>query len=290
MQYPPFEFYRENCPLAPQTYYRVGGPARLALIPRNTTEARAAYEWMRTQPAQRLILGRGSNVLISDKGFDGIVLFTNELTGIRSLGEDRYYVQAGHSLESFVHDVIVPNNYEGTGSLTGIPGSIGGAVFMNAGTVNGSTCELVESVDLITPAGAKTIAVEPSSYSYRSQTLCGPDDLIVAAIFRCRRSDNDQREIHEHYLQRRREKQPHGFCCGSVFKNPENDHAGRLIEACGMKGVRHGGATVSQKHANFIMNEDNATCEDILWLIGECKRRVRDKFGIELREEVRIIS
>ena len=281
---------KENYPLAPETYYRVGGPARLALLPQSAEEARAAYTWMQTQPGPHLVLGRGSNVLIADRGFDGIVLFTGGFAVTQPLGKDRYRIEAGCALEALVEDVIVPNNYEGAGALTGIPGSVGGAVFMNAGTVNGCTGELVESVDLMTPSGPKTFVMDASAYTYRSQTFCGPRDLILSAVFRFRKSERDQRAIHEHYLQRRKEKQPQGYCCGSVFKNPPNDSAGRLIEACGLKGLQHGGAIVSPQHANFIMNEDNATCEDVLWLIGECKRQVRERFDVELHEEVRIIG
>lgn len=268
----------------------MGGPAKIALLPRDAEEACAAYEWMRAQPGPHLVLGRGSNVLIADHGFDGIVLFTGGFAALQELGHDRYRIEAGYSLETLVQDVIVPHNYEGAGALTGIPGSVGGAVFMNAGTVNGCTGELVESVDLMTPSGLKTFVMDASAYAYRSQTFCSPNDLILSAVFRFRKSERDQRAIYEHYLQRRKEKQPQGYCCGSVFKNPPNDSAGRLIEACGLKGLRHGGAIVSPQHANFIMNENGATCEDVLWLIAECKRQVRERFDVELHEEVRIIA
>ncbi len=290
MNPPPFDFYKENHPLAPETYYRVGGPARLALFPRNADEAVTAFQWMRAQPERFMILGRGSNVLIADHGFPGIVMLTKGLMGIKALDEGRYVVEAGYSLVTLVCEVIVPGNYEGAGALTGIPGSVGGAVFMNAGTMHGSTCELVESVDLITADGPATFAMNPSAYGYRSQSFCRDQDFILRAVFHFRKSDKNQREIYEHYLQRRLTSQPQGFCCGSVFKNPENDHAGRLIGACGLKGTRRGGAIISPQHANFIMNENDATCDDILWLIDECKRHVREKFGIELHEEVRIIS
>jgi UDP-N-acetylmuramate dehydrogenase len=289
MQTPPFEFFKEHYPLAPETYYKVGGPARMALLPRNAAEAEAAYVWMRDQPGPKLILGFGSNVLISDEGFPGIVLFTHGLTNVERLGDDRYAVDAGVSLDDLVVEVLLPNNYEGTGSLTGIPGSVGGAIFMNAGTVNGSTCELLHSVDMATPDGVVTVYPNAAIYSYRAQTFCRPEDLILKGVFRFRRAAEDQRSVYEHYLQRRREKQPQGFCCGSVFKNPENDHAGRLIEACGLKGTRRGGAVISPQHANFIMNENNATFDDILGLIELCKQRVHERFGIGLEEEVRII-
>lgn len=290
MELPSFDFSEADYALAPVTYYKVGGPARLALRPRTFDEAQQAYDWMMRQPERRLVLGCASNVLISDAGFPGIVYFTTGLKQIESLGGHRYRIDAGVEMDNVVRDVMVANNYEGTGAITGIPASIGGAIYMNAGTVNGSTADLLESVDLLTPQGVKTVAVEPGQFAYRSQHICGPDDIIIRAVFRFAVSDTDQRAVYEHYIQRRKEKQPKGDCCGSVFQNPAGEHAGRLIEACGLKGTRRGGAVISPMHANFIINEGGASFDDIVWLIGLCKECVRDKYGLELHEEVKIIA
>jgi UDP-N-acetylmuramate dehydrogenase len=149
--------------------------------------------------------------------------------------------------------------------------------------------DFLESVDLMTPEGPKCLEVNSGMFSYRNQTFCGPDDIIVGGTFQFQHSSIDQRAIYDHYLARRKEKQPAGYCCGSVFKNPPDEHAGRLVEACGLKGTRRGGAIISPMHANFIMNADNATFDDIIGLIELCKARVREQFGIELHEEVRII-
>lgn len=289
MSISPFEYAEERYPLAPHTLYNVGGPARLALLPRNEEETAAAYAWMLGQPGPKLILGAGSNVLIADEGYNGIVLFTMGLRRFEALGGDRYYAGGGLELTALVREIMLPNNYEGVGALTGIPGSVGGALYMNAGTVNGSACEFTESVDTLTPAGAKRIVMEPALYEYRKQRFCAPGDVILGAVFRFTRSGKDQRAIFEHYIKRRLEKQPQGYCCGSVFKNPPEDHAGRLIEACGLKGARHGGAIISPMHANFIMNENQASFDDIMALITLAKNAVREKFGVELEEEVRII-
>lgn len=285
----PFDFSEEYYPLASHTLYNVGGPARLALLPRNEQEMQQAYAWLLKQPEAKLILGAGSNVLIADEGFPGIVLFTMGLRRLESFGDHRYYMGGGLELTRMVREILLPNNYEGVGALTGIPGSVGGALYMNAGTVNGSTCAYVESVDVLTPKGISTVLMTPALYGYRCQRFCAPGDVIMGAIFRFTPSEQDQREIFEHYIQRRLDKQPQGYCCGSVFKNPPNEHAGRLIESCGLKGARHGGAIISPKHANFIMNENHATFEDIMALIALAKNTVRDRFGIELEEEVRII-
>ncbi|HUW59654.1 MAG TPA: UDP-N-acetylmuramate dehydrogenase [Candidatus Bathyarchaeia archaeon] len=286
----PFDFAVANYVLGPATWYRVGGPARLALFPRSADEAVAAYRWMVSQPGRWLVLGKGSNVLISDAGFPGIVLMTERLDKVAALGGDSYVVESGLELDRLVCDVVLANNYEGAGAWAGIPGSVGGAMFMNAGTVNGSTSDFLESADLVTREGVKTVAVDKTQCGYRQQTFCGGDDLILRGRFRFTRSDKDQRAVYDHYLERRREKQPQGHCCGSVFKNPTGKHAGRLIEACGLKGARRGGAVISEIHANFIMNDNGATFQDIVYLINLCKQCVRDRFGIDLIEEVRVIE
>ena len=286
---PPFSFAQKDFLLVSATYYQVGGPARWALFPATECETLAAWQWILEQQAPYLVLGRGSNVLISDAGFDGVVLFTTNLSHCESLGADRYRGEAGVDLDVLVRKVMLPNNYDGVGALAGIPGSVGGAIFMNAGTVNGTVGALLESVTIAGASGLSTVPVTEASLGYRSQRLCPSGGLIVSGVFHFTRVEADQDAIYRHYIQRRKEKQPQGACCGSVFKNPVNEHAGRLIEACGLKGTRYGGAIISPLHANFIMNEGGASSEDILALIALCKRCVLEKFGIVLEEEVRII-
>ena len=286
----PFDFAVENFPLAGASLYKVGGPAKLALLPRTRAEAVEAFAWLCTQDLPKIVLGGGSNVLIADEGFPGIVIFTNELKALQALGDGRFFVEGGVVLDTLVREGIIANNYEGTGALTGIPGTVGGAIYMNAGTVNGSICELMDSVDVLTEEGLRTVQMEPSLYSYRDQGFCPPSGLILAGSFRFEKAEEDQQAIYDRYIERRRRTQPQGNSCGSVFKNPEGEHAGRLIESCGLKGTRHGGAVISEMHANFIVNDSGATCADILELIELCKRRVREEFGIELQEEVKIFG
>lgn len=286
----PFEFAKLNYPLAGCTLYNIGGPAKVALLPRNEAEVNEAYQWMLDQPGKKLILGGGSNVLINDAGYDGIVLFTTELLRMDDLGDHRYYVGSGCELDDMVQQIMLKHNYEGVGGFTGIPGSVGGAIYMNAGTVKGSTCEWMASVDVVKPRGVVTVPMTPDLYSYRGQTFCAPGDVILGGTFQFTPSETDQQAIYNHYKQRRREKQPQGYCCGSVFKNPEGGHAGHLIESCGLKGTRRGGAIISPMHANFIMNEGEATFQDVVDLIGLAKERVASQHGVRLEEEVRIIA
>jgi UDP-N-acetylenolpyruvoylglucosamine reductase len=195
MEAPPFEFAVANYPLAPCSLYNVGGPARWALLPRNRAEAEQAYAWLRVQDGvPRIVLGGGSNVLIADEGFPGIVVFTSGLNRVEDLGSGRYYIEGGVNLDSIVQNVMLANNYKGVGGLTGIPGSTGGAIYMNAGTVNGTICELMESVDIIDEHGARTIPMDPSLYGYRGQTFCPPTGLILGGAFRFEPADEDQRD------------------------------------------------------------------------------------------------
>ena len=286
----PFEFAKLDYPLAGCTLYNIGGPAKVALLPRNEAEVNEAYQWMLAQPGKKLILGGGSNVLINDAGFDGIVLFTTELLRMDDLGEHRYYVGSGCELDDMVQQIMLKHNYEGVGGFTGIPGSVGGAIYMNAGTVKGSTCEWMASVDVVKPSGVVTVPMTSDLYSYRGQTFCAPGDVILGGTFQFAPSETDQQAIYNHYKQRRREKQPQGYCCGSVFKNPDGGHAGHLIESCGLKGTRRGGAIISPMHANFIMNEGHASFQDVVDLIGLAKDRVASQHGVQLEEEVRIIA
>lgn len=285
----PREILRENEPLAPLTLYRIGGPARMALFPRTRDEAAAAYAWLAARPGRKMILGGGSNVLINDEGFPGIVLVTAHLTGMGDLGANRWDINAGEVLDALVRVVMLAHNYAGVGGLTGIPGSVGGAIYMNAGTANGTICPLLETVDLVDAAGRRNVWMEEPLYGYRGQTFCPEGGLILGATFQFEGTDEPQQPIYDRYIARRKEKQPQGYCCGSVFKNPPGEHAGRLIESCGLKGTRRGGAVISPMHANFIMNDDGAAFADVEELIELCKAKVYAKHGILLDEEVRII-
>lgn len=290
MTVPPFDFAHKDFPLGPATLYKVGGPADYALFPRTPEEAAAAYAWVREQGAPHLVLGGGSNVLVHDKGFRGYVLFTTDLKQVNPLGGDRFEVGAGVVLDDLVRHVMLKHNYAMVGGLTGIPGSVGGAIYMNAGTVNGSTCQLMESVSVLKTAGAEEIPMTPDLYSYRGQTFCAPGEVILGGVFAFAVTDEPQQPIYDHYKRRRLEKQPQGNCCGSVFKNPDGEHAGRLIESCGLKGTRRGGAIISPLHANFIMNENHATYDDVRGLMLLAKETVRERFGIVLEEEVKLIT
>lgn len=285
----PFNFSSTDYLLAPHTRYRIGGPAKIALFPQTLADLEAALCWLDAQNMPFIVIGGGTNMLIDDRGYPGCALFTTSMKTLEPLGQNTYRVGAGVVLGDLVRQIMLPNNYQGIGALTGIPGTVGGALFMNAGTANGSICQLVSTVTVVKKDGMKTVPMTEELYGYRGQTFCERSDIIAEASFAFVASERNETEVYEHYMQRRRETQPEGWCCGSVFKNPPGDHAGRLIEAAGLKGTRHNGAVISDKHANFIMNEDGASFEDVLYLITLVKDTIRERFGVELHEEVRII-
>ncbi|MCK5860867.1 MAG: UDP-N-acetylmuramate dehydrogenase [Candidatus Hydrogenedentes bacterium] len=285
----PFDFARTNYVLAPHTRYHIGGSAHLALFPPTLADMEAAYQWLFTTDMPFIVIGGGANMLIDDRGYDGCALFTTELKEVHPLGNHSFFVGTGILLADLVRKIMLPNNYEGVGALTGIPGTVGGALFMNAGTANGSVCELAVSVDLLEDKGVRRLPLTPDRYGYRGQSFCQGDTVITGAMFRFTPSERDESEVYHHYMRRRSETQPDGLCCGSVFKNPPDDHAGRLIEAAGLKGKRHNGAIISEKHANFIMNDADASFDDVFHLITLVKQTVHARFGVELHEELRII-
>ncbi|MCC6302416.1 MAG: UDP-N-acetylmuramate dehydrogenase [Gammaproteobacteria bacterium] len=282
---------RRGEPMARHTSWRVGGPADRYYEPADLDDL-ACY--LRDLPADEAVLwiGLGSNLLVRDGGIRGSVIATNgALDGIASLNDDVVEVGAG------VPCAKVARHCAGAGLvgaefLVGIPGTMGGALAMNAGAFGGETWPLVQSVDTIDRQGRLTRRT-PDQYRVGYRSVQGPaGEWFVAARLRLRPGDADaaRARIRE-LLARRTDLQPTGQpSCGSVFRNPPGDYAGRLIEACGLKGTRVGGAEVSRKHANFIVNDGTATAADIEALILRVRDTVERQQGVRLAPEVRIVG
>ncbi len=280
----------EYAPLAGMTTYRFGGPARYLVDAESEEDVVAAGRLAAEEGLAVLALGRGSNLVIADRGFPGVVIRPG--AGLSTLAIDADGVVTaggGHPLPLLARETV----RAGCGGLefyTGIPGSVGGAVRMNAGCHGSETAEwLLEArvVDLRT--GAAT-GRDPGDLdlSYRHSALTD-DDFVVAARFR---TVPVEREVGEERIREitrwRREHQPGGTLnAGSVFKNPPGDAAGRLIDAAGLKGTRVGGAEVSARHANFFVAHPGATARDVRDLVEEVRRRVRESTGIDLVPEIR---
>ena len=279
-------------PLAPLTSFKIGGEATCFVVPK------AAYvpqvmEAMRASGLPLLILGNGSNLLVSDEGFRGVVV---KLPAADELSIDGTHIvcPAGISL-SRVCVTAREHALTGLEFAYGIPGTVGGALYMNAGAYGGAMADVVESAQVLDEDGALyTISAAEMELGYRYSVFMQRNDVIVSVTLRLR--EGDKAEISARmgeYTQRRREKQPLEFpSAGSYFKRPpqEGVYAGALIEQCGLKGYHIGGAAVSEKHAGFVVNLGGATCADVLRLEEEVRERVFTLTGVLLQREVRYVG
>lgn len=283
--------------LAPYTTFQVGGPADALALPRDEGELAELLGRCRSEGLPVTVLGGGANTLVRDGGVRGVtVALIRGFRGLRLLdeGDKGGLIEsgAGEKIPALVR-FAAEGGWEGLECLAGVPGTVGGAVAMNAGTATRWVQEVVEGVRWISLAegGAEWLPKEGLTFEYRHTQLPAPG-LILAARFRVRRGDaNALRDYLRRHAAVRRERQPWGVpCAGSIFRNPPGDYAGRLIEAAGLKGRRVGGAEVSRVHANFLVNRGGASASDVLRLIEEVRAELRARFGVELVLELHVIG
>lgn len=276
-----------NEPLAKYTSWRVGGPAQRMYIPDNKADL---IGFIADLPVGEPLywLGLGSNLLVRDGGIRGTVINTrNRLKEMHLLDSERVYVEAGvpcAHVARFCSDL----GLTGAEFLAGIPGTMGGALRMNAGAFGGETWSIVDQVEMINASGDVTLR-DHHEFEVAYRSVKGLEqEWFLSAQLRLIKGDTQISQEHiKALLEKRNSTQPTNKpTCGSVFKNPPGDHAARLIEACGLKGFAIGGAIVSQKHANFIENQGNATAVDIETLIEIIQSRVLAQFGVNLQTEV----
>jgi len=281
---------RRNEPMSRHTSWRVGGPAELFFVPASIADLQAfLHELNANTPI--FWLGIGSNLLVREGGLPGVVISATKILRDLEL-VDHYVVRAGSGVpctqlaRQCIRWSLGPSEF-----FAGIPGTVGGALAMNAGAHGGETWERVESVRTIDRSG-EIHERAPSEYSVGYRSVRGPaNEWFLEAILRFDPDATASMDTLREMLERRKQTQPLGLpSCGSVFRNPPNDHAARLIEAAGLKGFKIGGAEVSEKHANFIINRDAATATDIEELIEHVRHSVIEAHGIELKHEVRIVG
>ena len=277
----------KNEPLAKYTSWRVGGPAKQMYIPEDKTDL---IDFIGALPEGEPLywIGLGSNLLVSDKGIDGTVINTrSRLKDMRLIDSTRVYVEAGVPC-AHVARFCSELGLTGAEFLAGIPGTMGGALKMNAGAFGGETWTIVDTVEMVN-AQAEVSVRDKHAFEIAYRSVKGlNDESFLSAQLQLLKGDslNSQQQI-KALLEKRNASQPTNKpTCGSVFKNPPGDYAARLIEACGLKGYQVGGAVVSEKHANFIVNLGNATAVDIETLIAHIQSRVQAEYGIELQTEV----
>jgi len=285
---------RANEPMSKHVTWRAGGPVACACFPRDLDDL-AAFMGTLRHDEPILMVGLGSNLLIRDRGFDGTVIFTHgALNMLRLEADGSIYAEAGVASPKIAR-FAANHDFSGAEFLAGIPGTLGGALAMNAGCHGGEIWSFVERVQMLNRKGELVErTAEDFAIAYRHVGLkSATDEIFVAAWLRFPAGDAaTARAQIKSLLEKRIATQPLQLPnAGSVFRNPPGDHAARLIEAAGLKGNTEGGACVSEKHANFIVNPDGkATAAAIESLIGRIQAVVQDKFGVELVREVRILG
>ncbi len=290
---------RQNEPLSRHTSFRIGGPADILAFPADREDLAGLLGQIRKKGLPFFVLGGGTNLLVRDGGFRGVVISLARLDTIRIEREYRSVggsftvisAEAGAPLAR-LHVFSVEQGLTGLEYATGIPGSVGGAGCMNAGTSLGETGDVVETVSLITPEGEIiTRGREAMGFGYRTANI--PEGHIVAdARFVLRRGVREEiRERVKQLQEQRRDRQPWGLPnAGSIFKNPHEVSAGKLIEEAKLKGRRVGDAEISEKHANFIVNLGRATAKDVIELMEIVKKGVLDAHGVRLEPEIKIVG
>lgn len=280
-----------NEPLKQYTYTKVGGAADYLAFPRNQYELKRIVTFANAQEIHWMVLGNSSNIIVRDGGIDGFVIMFDHFHDIRVNG---YVIEAeaGAKLIDVTH-VARYHSLTGFEFACGIPGSIGGAVYMNAGAYGGEIAHILQSCKVLTPEGEiKTLTVEELSFGYRHSKIQETGDVVISAKFALAPGNYDQIDQEMARLTHLREmKQPLEYpSCGSVFKRPVGHFAGQLISEAGLKGHRIGGVEVSEKHAGFMINVDHGTAKDYEDLIAHVIETVEKSAGVTLEREVRIIG
>jgi UDP-N-acetylmuramate dehydrogenase len=278
-------------PLARHTTFRIGGPARWFCRARTEEGLAKVLAAADAGGSPLALLGMGSNILVSDEGFPGCVV---RLEGdfLKIAIQDETVMAGGGAALGGVCAAAARAGLSGIEAISGIPSSIGGAVRINAGAYGGEIFDVLESVRLVTRAGARReAAASEIAHGYRWSKLIETKEIVCSARLRLRAAPLEEIRVKTRTVaDKRRGALPSEPNAGSVFKNPPGDFAGRLFEACGLKGAREGGAAISERPANVIVNSQNARAEDVLALMRRMREAVREKFGITLSPEVELLG
>lgn len=280
--------FRNSVPLAEKTTFRIGGSACRYVEPHTADDVAGAVGQARNESLPVLVLGCGSNILVSDRGWPGLVI---NITRLSAVAWDRGTVTAGAGarLDALVKETI-GWGYAGMEELSGIPGSVGGAVVMNAGAFSSCIADTIQNASCLDMNDCRIVTAGKNELGlgYRTSVLRAKKVLVLSARFLLRPGDGETlHRVRREVLKKRRDRQPLDLPnCGSVFKRPEGHYAGALIEQAGLKGFRYGNAEISSKHANFIVNRGNATAAEVRHLIVLAQKTVYEKSGVLLEPEV----
>ena len=284
---------QENVTLAPYTSARIGGPADVVLTVKSADELADAVQVIWEQDLPYHILGGGSNVLVSDKGFRGVVVLNRAKEVRFEMGDQpSVWCEAGVVIANLARRCAS----KGLGGLewsAAVPGTVGGAVYGNAGAFGGDMTHNLVWAELLTTNGREKFTLDQMGYGYRTSILKRHEvnGIVLSALLKLKNSNSEEVSVKiEQFSERRKATQPPGASMGSMFKNPEGDHAGRLIEAAGLKGTRIGNAEISTRHANFFINHGETLAEDVRALVRLTQKTVFEKFGVNLELEVELVG
>ena len=271
--------------------FKVGGPADILLIPNSKEQVIKSIKICKENNIPFYLIGNGSNILVRDGGFRGVVLSLKNVKNIYVDGE-KIEAECGVMLKE-VSDKAIENSLTGFEFACGIPGTIGGAVFMNAGAYDGEISKVIESAEVIDEnCNIIRLSREELDFGYRSSLVMKKGYTVLSAVFKLEKGQvKTIKELIEDLTNKRESKQPLEYpSAGSTFKRPTGYFAGKLIQDAGLKGYSIGGAAVSEKHSGFVINKGNATAKDIIDLIKHIQDEVKKQFGVDLHPEVRIIG
>jgi len=284
---------QENVLLAPYTSARIGGPADVLVTARNANELASDVQACQDAQLPFTLLGGGSNLLVSDKGIRGIVILNKaKATEFRPGAEPVVWAESGVVFSNLAHRAAA-QGFSGLEWAATVPGTIGGAVYGNAGAFGGDTAHDLLRAEVLTEAGREWWSVEKLGYGYRTSILKRGEvkGIVLSAEFALKNADIETiKATIDQFVARRKATQPPGASMGSMFKNPPNDFSGRLIEAAGLKGRRIGNVEISTVHGNFFVNYGETSAADVKTLIELAQKIVLEKFGVELELEVESIG
>ncbi len=287
----------KEVPMSSYTTFHIGGIADYVVTPENEEQLAKLLHLIKEENVDFVVIGNGSNILVSDKGFDGIVIQLGDKFSsfvIKDKDESGVYVDVAAGMRlSRLGNELAASSIEGFEFATGIPGTIGGAVMMNAGAYGGEIKDIIKSARVMDFDGnVKELSRDELELGYRTSIIAKKNYIVISAVFDLKKGDREKiRANIKELALKRREKQPLEYpSAGSTFKRPEGHFAAKLIEDAGLKGLSVGGAQVSEKHAGFVINKKDAKAMDVIRLTDEIKEKVYDKFGVKLELEIKKIG
>ena len=277
-------------PLKKHTTFRVGGPAKIFALPENAGEIISLVDYAKTEGIPFFVMGNGSNLLVSDNGYDGLIIKIGDNQSSITVEDEHINAEAGAKLSKISAEAIRAS-LSGFEHLGGIPGTLGGGVYMNAGAYGSEIKDVCERVTYLKDGEIHTVDGKKCNFSYRHSIFTDSDSVILSALLKLTSGNYDEiKKETEITNQKRRDKQPLEYpSAGSTFKRPEGHFAAQLIEECGLKGYTVGGAKVSEKHSGFVINTGNASASDIMAVISYVRETVERKTGVLLEPEVKIL-